>query len=123
VLCAQPATARPYALSLHDALPIWAAGESPEAPMVNHADHIHVFRSIAGANVAAEAGVAHCKTWPKRIEGHNIIRMASIHGFDLNFVSNTNPITQWASSLLRKRAVAASVRGQIAPGPLTRAEL
>lgn len=101
----------------------WAAGESPEAPMVNHADHIHVFRSVAGANVAAEAGVAHCKTWPKKIEGHNIIRMASIHGFDLNFVSNTNPITQWAASLLRKRAVAVSVRGKIEPSPITRAEL
>src|SRR5699024_9432186 len=69
------------------------------------------------------AGVAHCKTWPKRIEGHNIIRMASIHGFDLNFVSNTNPITQWDSPLLRNRPVAVSGRGKIEPSPITRAEL
>lgn len=101
----------------------WAAGESPEAPTANHADHIHVFRTVAGANIAAEAGIGDCKTWPKRIDGHNIIRMASVHGFDLNFVSNTNPITQWASSLLRKRAVAVSVRGKIEPSPITRAEL
>lgn len=101
----------------------WTAGESPEAPMVNHADHIHVFRSVAGANVAADAGVGDCKNWPKRIAGHNIVRMASVHGFDLNFVSNTNPITQWAASLLRKRAVAVSVRGKVEPSPITRAEL
>lgn len=101
----------------------WAAGESPEAPTANHADHIHVFRTVAGANIAAEAGIGDCKAWPKRIDGHNIIRMASVHGFDLNFVSNTNPITQWASSLLRKRAVAVSVRGKIEPSPITRAEL
>lgn len=101
----------------------WTAGESPEAPMVNHADHIHIFRSVAGANVAADSGVGDCKNWPKRIAGHNIVRMASIHGFDLNFVSNTNPITQWAASLLRKRAVAVSVRGKVEPSPITRAEL
>lgn len=101
----------------------WDAGGSPETPVVNHPNHIHFFRSTAGAQMAARAGAGDCRQWPSEIPGHHTIAMGSVHSFDFQFESNRNARTQWASSLLDMGADAISIRGKLEPSYITRSEL
>lgn len=102
----------------------WAAGDSPDSPILPHADHIHVFRSVAGAQQAARSGTedGQCKQWPD-LPGHHTLRMGSVHGFDLDFESSLETRTQWASILVANDAAAISIRARVEPSDITASEL
>ena len=53
----------------------WAAGGSADATILPHADHLHVFRTVAGAQTAARLDVNSCKDWPTGIEGHHVLQI------------------------------------------------
>ena len=101
----------------------WAAGGSADATILPHADHLHVFRTVAGVQTAARLDVNSCADWPTGIEGHHVLRMGSVHGLDLPFSPAKNPLSAWATSLLDKGAVMVSIRGKVEPSPVTRKEL
>ncbi|APX31750.1 hypothetical protein BH708_02355 [Brachybacterium sp. P6-10-X1] len=101
----------------------WAAGGSADATILPHADHLHVFRTVAGAQTAARLDVNSCKDWPTGIEGHHVLRMGSVHGLDLPFAAAKNSLSAWATSLLDRGAVMVSIRGKVEPSPITRKEL
>ncbi|WP_263310058.1 ATP-binding protein [Brachybacterium atlanticum] len=101
----------------------WAAGGSTGASLLPHADHLHVFRTVAGSQTAARHDVENCTTWPTGIEGHHVLRMGSIYGLDLPFQGAANALSTWATTLLDRGAVMVSIRGLIEPSPITRKEL
>ncbi|MGP5672593.1 ATP-binding protein [Brachybacterium alimentarium] len=101
----------------------WAAGGSTGASLLPHADHLHVFRTVAGSQTAARHDVDSCATWPTGIEGHHVLRMGSVYGLDLPFQGAANSLSTWASTLLDRGAVMVSIRGLIEPSPITRKEL
>ncbi|ATG52082.1 hypothetical protein CFK38_11530 [Brachybacterium vulturis] len=101
----------------------WAAGGSPDATILPHADHLHVFRTVAGVQAAARMDVNSCADWPTGIEGHHVLRMGSVHGLDLPFSAAKNHLSAWATSLLDKGAVMISIRGKVEPSPITHKEL
>jgi len=113
----------PTAKDFHLAESWWAAGGSADATILPHADHLHVFRTVAGAQTAARLDVNSCKDWPTGIEGHHVLRMGSIHGLDLPFAAAKNSLSAWVTSLLDKGAVMVSIRGKVEPSPITRKEL
>lgn len=101
----------------------WAAGGSTGASLLPHADHLHVFRTVAGSQTAARHDVDSCASWPAGIEGHHVLRMGSVYGLDLPFQGAANSLSTWASTLLDRGAVMVSIRGLIEPSPITRKEL
>ncbi|MDN5892780.1 MAG: ATP-binding protein [Nocardioides sp.] len=113
----------PTAKDFHLAESWWAAGGSADATILPHADHLHVFRTVAGVQTAARLDVNSCADWPTGIEGHHVLRMGSVHGLDLPFSAAKNPLSAWATSLLDKGAVMVSIRGKVEPSPITRKEL
>src|SRR5699024_7842727 len=86
----------------HPAESLRAAGGAADATILPHAYHLHVFRTVAGAQTAARLDVTSCKDWPTGIEGHHVLRMGSIHGLDLPFAAAKNSLSAWVTSLLDK---------------------
>lgn len=113
----------PSAKDFHLAESWWAAGGSTGASMLPHADHLHVFQTVAGAQTAARLDVSSCKTWPTGIEGHHVLRMGSVYGLDLPFQAAKDSLSSWVTTLLDRGAVMVSIRGKVEPSPITRKEL
>lgn len=113
----------PTTKDFHLAESWWAAGGSTGATLLPHADHFHVFQTVAGAQTAARLDVESCKAWPTGIEGHHVLRMGSVYGLDLPFQAAKEPLSAWVTSLLDRGAVMVSIRGKVEPSPITRKEL
>ncbi len=101
----------------------WAAGGSTGASLPPHADHLHIFRTVAGSQTAARHDVNACSTWPTGIEGHHVLRMGSVYGLDLPFQGAAKTLSTWVSTLLVRGAVMVSIRGLIESSAITRKEL
>jgi hypothetical protein len=102
----------------------WNHGSSPDAPMLIHEDHIHIFGSADSARSAARLvdDGDECAEWPPMAR-HHTISFGCIQDFDLPFVEAQDRAAHWAASLINEGAVAISIRGKIEPPKVTRAEL
>lgn len=102
----------------------WNRGEMPDVPYLVHADHLHLFRKVAGAQQAArlvEAGTA-CDEWPESGDTHTL-SFATVTGLDTQFAPALSPAARWMSRLVEAGAVAISLTGKVEPSQVTRDEL
>ncbi len=103
----------------------WNHGYSPDAPLLVHTDHIHVFGSSDSARLAATLvdrdGDASCGEWT--FADHHTVSFGCVQDFDLPYVDETSVDAQWVSSLVEAGAVCVSIRGKLEPPQVTRAEL
>lgn len=100
----------------------WNHGGAPDAPLLPHADHIHVFDTADSARAAQDAGVGSCGNWPL-ISGHHAMTPASLRGLDLHFDSALADKARWVNDLLNAGALCVSIRGLVEPVKITTAEL
>lgn len=99
----------------------WNHGRYPDTPMLIHADHLHVFTSTDAVDVARQAGVDNCAAWT--FPSQHAVSFATVQDLDLPFVNPAAPQANWATDLLSANALVVSIRGQVEPGSVTRAEL
>lgn len=100
----------------------WNHGRAPDAPLLPHADHIHVFDTADSARAAQDAGVESCGTWP-HIQGHHAMTPISVRELDLHFDSALSDKARWVNDLLNSGALCVSIRGLVEPVKITTAEL
>lgn len=100
----------------------WNQGHFPDTVELPHSDHLHVFADAKAVRMADAAGREDCENWPA-IPNHRILTMATLEGFDFDFVAATETIANWATGIVQDAAVAISIRGGIEPARITRAEL
>ncbi|HEX9228556.1 MAG TPA: ATP-binding protein [Arthrobacter sp.] len=100
----------------------WNQGHFPDTVELPHSDHLHVFADAKAVRMADAAGRENCEEWPA-IPNHRILTMATLEGFDFDFVPATETIANWATGIVEDGAVAISIRGGIEPAKITRAEL
>ncbi len=100
----------------------WNHGRAPDAPLLPHADHIHVFDTADSARAAQDAGVGSCGNWP-HIQGHHAMTPISVRELDLHFDSALSDKARWVNDLLNSGALCVSIRGLVEPVKITTAEL
>lgn len=103
----------------------WNGGRSPDAPMLVHADHLHVFGSVSSARAAARIMAddnTDCRSWPE-IPEHHTLALGCLYELDMRCVAAESPLAQWAPALLAEGAAAISIRAKIEPPRVTREEL
>ncbi|MDA8317166.1 MAG: ATP-binding protein [Actinomycetota bacterium] len=103
----------------------WNGGRSPEAPLLVHADHLHVFGAVSAARAAARLvadGDTDCLGWPE-LPRHHTLALGCLYELDLRYVPAESPLAQWAPVLLAEGAAAISIRGKVEPPKVTREEL
>lgn len=99
----------------------WNFGGTPDTPILIHADHLHVFRTISAAQTASRADASQCERW--RIPDSYALTMASVATFDLPWVDAVSARAMWAIDLLGAGARAVSIRARVEPPSVTRQEL
>ena len=103
----------------------WNSGRSPEAPLLVHADHLHVFGSVTSAKAAARLVADNdvdCLTWPA-LPQHHTLAFGCLYELDLRYVPAESPLAHWAPALLADGAAAVSIRAKVEPPKVTREEL
>ncbi|ACL42352.1 hypothetical protein Achl_4401 (plasmid) [Pseudarthrobacter chlorophenolicus A6] len=100
----------------------WNQGHFPDTVDLPHSDHLHIFADAKAVRMADAAGREDCHSWPV-IPNHRTLTMATLEGFDFDFVSPTSTEAHWATGLIEDDAVAVSISAQIEPAKVTRAEL
>lgn len=100
----------------------WNKGHFPDTVELPHSDHLHIFSDAKAVRMADTAGRDNCDAWPK-IPNHRILTLATLEGFDFDFVAATDTIANWATGIVEDGAVAISIRGGVEPAKVTRAEL
>lgn len=100
----------------------WNQGHFPDTVDLPHEDHLHVFSDAKAVRMADAAGREDCHSWPV-IPNHRTLTIATLEGFDFDFVSPTSAEANWATGLVEDGAVAISIRAGIEPAKVTRAEL
>ena len=100
----------------------WNHGRAPDAPLLPHADHIHVFDTADSARAAQDAGVGSCGNWP-HIQGHHAMTPISVRELDLHLDSADSHKARWVNDLLNSGALCVSIRGLVEPLKITTAEL
>lgn len=100
----------------------WNQGHFPDTVELPHSDHLHIFADAKAVRMAEAAGREECESWPA-IPNHRILTMATLEGFDFDFVSATETVANWAAGIVEDHAVAISIRANIEPAKVTRAEL
>ncbi|MGL5827727.1 MAG: ATP-binding protein [Nocardioides sp.] len=102
----------------------WNHGSYPDTPLLNHAEHLHIFGDATSVQLASDAGTDACDTWtPVTVPHQHAISFASVQDIDLGFMDPTSPSAHWVSTLLKAGALVVSIRGQVEPGSVTRSEL
>jgi len=100
----------------------WNFGDSTDAPVLLHDDHVHVCRTIAAAQKAQAMDPEECAQW--RLPGEAYaLTLTSVADLDLPWIDGVTPRAQWAIDLLRSGARAVSIRTKVEPPSITRAEL
>lgn len=107
---------------IHMANSWWNQGRFPDTVSLPHSDHMHIFSDTAAARMADDAGRNDCANWP-HIPSHRSLTMAVLENFDFSFLAPDQTFANWAVGLLADGAVAISIRGNIEPAKVTRAEL
>ncbi|MHB1974102.1 MAG: ATP-binding protein [Acidimicrobiales bacterium] len=103
----------------------WNSGRSPEAPLLVHADHLHVFANTSAAMAAVrltQEGDTECITWPA-MANHHTLAFGCLYELDLRYVPAESPLAHWVPALLGEGAAAISIRGKVEPPKVTREEL
>lgn len=100
----------------------WTHGDRPDVPMLEHADHLHLFLNGADAARAAEAGVG-CNDDAWKPLSQHAVTFVSVQDFETEMVPADSPAAWWAARLLAQGALAISIRGGVEPSKVTRAEL
>ena len=103
----------------------WNGGRNPEAPLLVHADHLHVFGAISSAKAAARLvadGDSECLSWPE-LPQHHSLSFGCLYELELRYVPAESPLAQWVPALLAEGAVAVSIRAKVEPPKVTREEL
>lgn len=100
----------------------WNQGHFPDTVDLPHSDHLHIFSDAKAVRMAEAAGREDCHSWPA-IPNHRTLTMATLEGFDFDFVSPTSTEAHWATGLIEDDAVAVSISAQVEPAKVTRAEL
>lgn len=101
----------------------WNHGDFPDTPLLIHADHLHVFNSASAVRIAEAAGVQDCSAWDEKSVPQHAVSFTSVQDLDLGFVPTTEPLAAWMSQLVEAGALVVSVRGEVEPSSITRAEL
>lgn len=99
----------------------WDAGRRPDAGLLEHIDHLHVFSEPA-AMEAAEALPEDCSAWAD-VPGQHSLSFFAGANFDLPFVEESDPAARWAPVLFDMGVLAISQRGLLEPSAVTRNEL
>lgn len=99
----------------------WSDLQKQDSHFVPHADHLHVFGSEASA-LSAMSSTKACTNWPAAA-GHNVLSLATVNEFELNFQPSTKSYTRWASDMFSQGAIAISLRGMIEPASITVEEM
>lgn len=97
-------------------------GKHANVVRLPHSKHMHIFDGEDSARMAERAGKEDCTKWPD-IPGHHALTIASVNGFDFDFIEPEDSASQWATELYRDDALAISIKGSIEPAEVTRAEL
>ncbi|MDA8281814.1 MAG: ATP-binding protein [Actinomycetota bacterium] len=103
----------------------WNGGRSPEAPLLVHADHLHVFGAGSSARAAARLVAdddTDCLTWPE-LPQHHTLAFGCLYELELRYVPAESPLAQWVPALLAEGAAAISIRARVEPPKVTREEL
>lgn len=100
----------------------WNQGHFPDTVDLPHSDHVHIFADAKAVRMADAAGREDCHSWPE-IPNHRTLTVATLEGFEFDFVSPTSTAAHWATGLVEDGAVAISIRAQVEPAKITRAEL
>lgn len=102
----------------------WNHGNFPDTPVLVHADHMHVFTSADGVAIADKVGVQDCSNWDEHnVPDTHAISFAAVQDLDLPFIEVDSSAATWLADLVSSGALVISVRGQVEPGTVTRAEL
>jgi len=100
----------------------WAYGKDPALPYMVHADHLHMFTSLATCKMAADAekdGVD-CVEW-HAAPGTFPVSFAAVRDLGLeDFPANTDPRAWWVSRLLEQGALLVQMTGKVEPAVVTR---
>jgi len=115
---------------LHDASDIdlrlinawWTHGNQPDVAMLEHPDHVHIFRTGSDAAIAKDLD-ADCNDRDWNGLDQHAISFVAVQDFDFDTAAGDDPLAWWAARLLHQGAVAVSIRGAIEPAKVTRAEL
>lgn len=99
----------------------WNFGQHPDTPMLVHADHLHVFRSVSAMRTASQLPLDQCDQW--NITGAYATTMATVASFDTDWREVVDPRTLWGADLLDAGALAISVRGLVEPSKVTAGEV
>ncbi|MGP5048046.1 ATP-binding protein [Glutamicibacter ardleyensis] len=97
-------------------------GDHANVLRLAHGEHVHIFANEDSGLMAERAGLDDCSKWPD-IPGHHALSVASVNGFDFDFIPPEDHRAQWATALFREDALAITIRGAIEPAVVTRAEL
>lgn len=100
----------------------WTHGDRPDVVSLEHASHLHIFRSAEDARPAAEAG-RDCSSEEWEALDQYALSFASVQGFDFDVIPAESPQAWWVPRLMQSGAVVVSIRGGIEPAKVTRAEL
>ncbi|WP_230854487.1 ATP-binding protein [Arthrobacter terrae] len=100
----------------------WNQGHFPDTVDLPHSDHLHIFADAKAVRMADAAGREDCHSWPV-IPNHRVLTIATLEGFDFDFVQPTSTEALWAAGLVEDGAVAISISAGIEPAKITRAEL
>lgn len=100
----------------------WNFGDSTDAPVLLHNDHVHVCRTISAAQKVKSMDSEECANW--RLPGEAYaLTLTSVADLDLPWIDGVTSRAQWAIDLLQSGARAVSIRTKVEPPSITRAEL
>ena len=113
----------PSAADFQQADSWWSLGRS-DAPLLPHADHMHVFGTQTAANEAQAHGLTEkdCPDWGT-IAGHHTLTVASMAELDFGWDDASSREAQWALDAFDQGALAVSARFNVEPAAITRNEL
>lgn len=100
----------------------WNQGRYADTPILVHGDHLHVFADAATVTGLAGHDQSGCSDWPT-IRGHHAVTFATVQDIELGHVSAASSAAWWVPTLIDQGAVAISIRAQVEPAKVTRAEL
>lgn len=100
----------------------WTHGDRPDVPMLEHADHLHLFMSGADAARAAQTST-NCNDPSWATLDQHAVTFVAVQDFEIDMVPADSPSAWWAARLLAQGALAISIRGGVEPAKVTRAEL